>query len=124
MRSIVLAIFVAVMWIALNSPQQAQAAPAQGCGVNLAAPEIQTAINSVPTVPQGWPWDHNPRSFDRSSNYNPCATLSAEDVPGSVELRWRSGEHQAALTSSLCTTGPTGSAVWRSRAERSVGRCR
>ena len=47
-----------------------------------------------------------------------------ESVPGSVELRWRSGEHQAALTSSLCTTGPTGSAVWHSRAVRSVGRCR
>ncbi len=49
---------------------------------------------------------------------------NAEDVPGSVELRWRSGEHQAALTLSLCTTGPTGWAVWRSRAVRSVGRCR
>ena len=47
-----------------------------------------------------------------------------EDVPSSVELRWRSGEHQAALTSSLCTTGPTGSAVSRSSAARTVGRCR
>ena len=47
-----------------------------------------------------------------------------EDVPSSVELRWRSGEHQAALTSSLCTTGPTGSAISRSSAARSVGRCR
>ena len=47
-----------------------------------------------------------------------------EDVPSSVELRWRSGEHQAALTSSLCTTGPTGSADSRSSAARSVGRCR
>jgi hypothetical protein len=35
---------------------------------------------------------------------------AGEDVPSSVELRWRSGEHQAALTSSLCMTGPTGSA--------------
>ena len=41
-----------------------------------------------------------------------------------MELRWRSGEHQAALTSSLCTSGPTGSAISRSRAARSVGRCR
>ena len=47
-----------------------------------------------------------------------------EDVPSSVELRWRSGEHQAALTWSLCTTGPTGSAVSRSSAARSDGRCR
>ena len=37
-------------------------------------------------------------------------TLSdRDDVPGSVEFRWRSGEHQAALTSSVCTTDPTGS---------------
>ena len=50
--------------------------------------------------------------------------LFPEDVPSSVELRWRSGEHQAALTSSLCTTGPTGSADSRSSAARSVGRCR
>ena len=27
------------------------------------------------------------------------AAKSAEDVPSSVELRWRPGEHQAALTS-------------------------
>ena len=49
---------------------------------------------------------------------------AAEDVPCSVELRWRPGEHQAALTSSLCTTGPTGSVNSRSRATRSVGRCK
>ena len=49
---------------------------------------------------------------------------SRHDVPSSVELRWRSGEHQAALTSSLCRTGPTGSAISRWRAARSVGRCR
>ena len=50
--------------------------------------------------------------------------VDAEDVPSSVELRWRSGEHQAALTSSLCMTGPTGLADSRSSAARSVGRCR
>jgi hypothetical protein len=50
----------------------AHAAPA--CGVNLSAPEIQGAINSVPTVPQGWPWGRNPQP---GSNYNPCSTLSA-----------------------------------------------
>jgi len=73
-RSIVLAMFVAVIWIALSTPQQAQAAPSQSCGVNLAASEIRAAINSVPTVPEGWPWSHEPRSFE--GNYNPCATLS------------------------------------------------
>ena len=51
-------------------------------------------------------------------------TTDEEDVPSSVELRWRSGEHQAALTSSLCTSGPTGSAISRSSAARSDGRCR
>jgi hypothetical protein len=52
------------------------------------------------------------------------AAEAGEDVPSSVELRRRSGEHQAALTRSLCTTGPTGSANSRSRAARSAGRCR
>ncbi|ACC40005.1 LppP/LprE family lipoprotein [Mycobacterium marinum] len=47
------------------------------CGVNLNAPEIQAAIKSLPTLPQSYPWDTNPRSFDPSSNYNPCSTLSA-----------------------------------------------
>jgi threonine dehydrogenase-like Zn-dependent dehydrogenase len=37
------------------------------------------------------------------------ATGLCEDVPSSVELWRRSGEHRAALTSSVCTTGPTGS---------------
>jgi len=74
MRPIVLAIFVAVVWITLSIPQQAQAAPAPACGVNLAAPEIKTAIDSVPPVPEGWPWSREPRSF--GGNYNPCATLS------------------------------------------------
>ena len=41
------------------------------------APQIQAGINSVPPVPQGWPWNHNSKSFDPSSNYNLCATLSA-----------------------------------------------
>jgi hypothetical protein len=47
-----------------------------------------------------------------------------EDVPSSVELRRRSGERQAALTSSVCTTGPTGSGISRCSAVRSVVRCR
>jgi LppP/LprE lipoprotein len=59
------------------NPLAAPAHAAPACGVNLSAPEISAAINSAPTVPQGWRWNHNPRSFDPSSNYNPCATLSA-----------------------------------------------
>lgn len=75
----------------LASP--AHAAPA--CGVNLSAPEIQGAINAVPTVPQGWPWNHNPRSFDPNSNYNPCATLSAVII--TVEGATGSSPDQAVL---------------------------
>ena len=92
-RSIVAAMFVAVMWIALSIPQQAQAAPAQGCGVNLAAPEIQAAINSVPLVPDGWPWARDPRSFE--GNYNPCATLSTALI--TVQMATRSSPEQALL---------------------------
>ena len=66
-RSVVLPMFVGVVWIAFSPIQQAHAAPAQSCGVNLAAEEIQAAINSVPTVPQGWPWSHDPRSFDTAA---------------------------------------------------------
>ncbi len=63
--------------------------------MNLAAPEIQAAINSVPTVPQGWPWSHEPRSFDPSSNYNPCATLSAVII--TIEGATGSSPEQALL---------------------------
>lgn len=93
MRSIVLAMFVAVMGVTLSTPQQAQAAPAQGCGVNLAAPDIQAAINSVPIVPWGWPWDHNPRTFE--GNYKPCATLSTALI--TVQGATRSSPEQALL---------------------------
>jgi len=91
----ILAIFVATMWMTLSAPQQAPAAPAQGCGVNLAAPQIQGAIDYVPTVPQGWPWERSPRSFDPSSNYNPCATLSAVII--TVEGATGSSPDQALL---------------------------
>jgi hypothetical protein len=50
--------------------------------------------------------------------------LAQEDVPCFMELRWRSGEYRAALRSSLCRSGRTGSAISRSSAARSVGRCR
>ncbi|MCV7076320.1 LppP/LprE family lipoprotein [Mycobacterium szulgai] len=54
----------------------AHAAPPT-CGVNLSAPEVQAAITSLPALPQNYPWSTNPKSFDPSSNYNPCLTLSA-----------------------------------------------
>lgn len=46
-----------------------------------------------------------------------------EVVPSSVELRWRPGERQAALTWSLCTIGATGSVNSASSADRNAGRC-
>lgn len=95
MRSVIFPTFVGVMSIALSTLQLAQAAPGQGCGVNLVVPEIQTGINSAPTVPQGWPWSHDPRSFDPSSNYNPCATLSAVII--TVEAATGSSPDQALL---------------------------
>jgi hypothetical protein len=52
---------------------------------------------------------------------SPSGASSGKDAPSFVELRWRPGEHQAALTSSLCTTGPIGSANSRSIATRSAG---
>jgi LppP/LprE lipoprotein len=91
-RSIVLAMFVAVIWITLSTPQQAQAAPTHGCGVNLPAPEIQAAIDSVPPVPQR-PWEHNPRTFE--GNYNPCATLSTALI--TIQAATRSSPQQALL---------------------------
>jgi hypothetical protein len=83
----------AVVWAVNPLAARAHAAPA--CGVNLGAPEIQAAISSVPTVPQGWPWGHNPRGFDPRSNYNPCATLSAVII--TVEQGTGSSPEQALL---------------------------
>jgi hypothetical protein len=92
-RSVVLPAFVGVMWITLSTVQQAHAAPPQGCGVNLAAPQIQAAINSVPTVPQGWPWGHEPQSI--LGNFDPCATLSVALI--TVEGATGSSPDQALL---------------------------
>lgn len=58
------------------NPLTAPADAEPTCGVNLSAPEIETAIKSVPALPQNAAWDTNTHSFDSSSNYNPCATLS------------------------------------------------
>ncbi|GJP14329.1 hypothetical protein NJB18001_49950 [Mycobacterium marinum] len=75
MRIVGWAATVAVLAALNRLAPPAQAEPT--CGVNLNAPEIQAAIKSLPTLPQSYPWDTNPRSFDPSSNYNPCSTLSA-----------------------------------------------
>ena len=83
----------------------AHAAPA--CGVNLGAPEIQAAINSAPAAPNGWAWNHDSRSFNGTSNYNPCATLSTviitiEGATGSSPeqaLLFHKGEYLGTATS-------------------------
>ncbi len=75
MRIVSWAALVAVL-CALN-PLAAPAHATPTCGVNLGDPQIQAAITSLPALSQGSPWNQNPRSFDPSSNYNPCATLSA-----------------------------------------------
>jgi len=81
--------------ICVLNPLAAPAHASPACGVNLSAPQIQAAISSVPTVPQGWPWNHNPRSFGPSSNYNPCTTLSAVIV--TIEQGTGSSPQQALL---------------------------
>ena len=74
MRMVGWAALLAIL-CALN-PLAVRAHAAPACGVNLNAPEIQDAINSLPALPQSYPWSTDPKSFDPSSNYNPCATLS------------------------------------------------
>jgi hypothetical protein len=69
------AALVAVLGVAHPLATHAHAAPT--CGVNMTAPEIKAAISSLPALPQNYPWDSDPKSFDPSSNYNPCSTLSA-----------------------------------------------
>lgn len=57
---------------AVNAPR-AHADP-PGCGVNLSAPAIQAAINSLQT--NVGEWDPKPAA----GNYNPCATLSTVEI--------------------------------------------
>jgi hypothetical protein len=76
------------------NPLAAPSHAAPDCGVDLSAPQIQAAINSVPTV-RGWAWNHDPRSFGRSSNYDPCATLSAVII--TIEAATGSSPDQALL---------------------------
>jgi hypothetical protein len=49
----------------------------------------------VPLAREGWLWNHDPRSFDRSSNHNPCATLSAVII--TIESGTGSSPEQALL---------------------------
>ena len=50
-------------------------AVADTCGVNLAAPQVITAVRALPPHPRtGRAWSSNPASFQ--GNFNPCATLS------------------------------------------------
>ncbi|KAA1249035.1 LppP/LprE family lipoprotein [Mycobacterium simiae] len=74
MRIVSLAALVAMLCAVNLMTAPAHATPT--CGVNLSAPEVQAAVNTVPNLPESYAWDRNPRSFDPSSNYNPCATLS------------------------------------------------
>lgn len=78
MRLLVMAAVAAT--VSVLSPLALHADPARAepatCGLNLKAPEIETALASVPTLPDTNGWDRNVSSFDPSSNYNPCATLS------------------------------------------------
>lgn len=75
MRMVVLAALVGALGVLNPLATRAYADPT--CGVNLAAPEIQAAVKSLPALPGNSAWDTNPHSFDPSSNYNPCSTLSA-----------------------------------------------
>lgn len=77
MRAVVLSALIAVFCVLNPLASTARADPTTTCGVNLNAPQIESALGSLPALPQGSAWDHNVKSFDPSSNYNPCATLSA-----------------------------------------------
>ena len=63
------------------------------------------------------PWDTRVGSID-------LAIPKLEDVPSSVELRWRPVVRQAATTCSSCTVVPTVPAISASSAARSLARCR
>lgn len=90
MRTIGWGAVVAVICTLNPLGPRAEGAPPP-CGVNLAAPQIQTAVDFVPLVPQGWQWARDPRSFE--GNYNPCATLSTALI--TVQGATRSSPEQA-----------------------------
>lgn len=77
-----------------------------GCTVNLAAPQVITAVNALPPDPTtGWEWSSDPRTFE--GNFNPCATLSTalvsvEGATGSsptAALMFHKGDYLGTATS-------------------------
>lgn len=73
----------------------AKAAPPR-CGVNLAAPEVTSAVNSLPpwqNVGQAVRWDATLGAM--SGNFDPCATLSV--ALASVEMGTGSSPWQALM---------------------------
>jgi LppP/LprE lipoprotein len=92
-RNWTISVVVILGLILVGSP--AKAAP-PGCGVNLAAPEVTSAVNSLPpwqNVGQAVRWDAMPESM--SGNFDPCATLSV--ALASVERGTGSSPWQALL---------------------------
>src|SRR6476620_4677356 len=96
-------------------------APTQGGSPD----DIRTWIRVLPQVEAGGqlPLRYFPVLRSRHLPQNVEQGIG-EDVPSSVELRRRPGEHHAALTCSSCMAGTTFSVMWLSSAVRSAGRCR
>lgn len=65
---------------AVVSPAGAAAAQAPACGVNLASPTVQTALNVQPPPPfPDSAWSRDPSTYE--GNFDPCRTLSVAIVP-------------------------------------------
>jgi len=103
-RAFLLFIPLTMLWMGLGGiPQRAQALPPQSCGTNLAALEIQAAINSMPPPPDYRPWSHDPRSIE--GNYNPCAALSVALI--TVDAATRTSPQAALFFHNGQYVGPT-----------------
>ena len=103
-RAFVLSIPLTMLWMGLGGiPQRAQALPPQSYGTNLAALEIQAAINSMPPPPDYRPWSHDPRSIE--GNYNPCAALSVALI--TVDAATRTSPQAALFFHNGQYVGPT-----------------
>lgn len=103
-RAVALFILLTVLWAGLGGiPQRAQALPTQTCGANLAAPEIQAAINLAPPPADNRPWSHDPRSI--GGNFSPCASLSVALI--TVEAATGSSPQEALFFHNGQYVGPT-----------------
>jgi hypothetical protein len=61
--------------VAMSFSAPAHAAPPEPCGINVAAPQVTAAVQSLPPYPgTSWAWSADPASVE--GNFNPCATLS------------------------------------------------